>query len=56
MEDKTEEVFNTETQINARIELTEKTALIALAKDKGTKGITGLLKLLAKAKEVRITL
>jgi hypothetical protein len=48
--------FNTDTQINARITLPEKLALIALAKAKGAKGITGLLKLLAKAKEVRITL
>jgi hypothetical protein len=50
------ENFNPDAQINARLKLTEKLALIALAKDKGAEGITGLLKLLAKAKEVRITL
>jgi hypothetical protein len=50
------EPIETETQINARITLPEKLALIALAKAKGVKGITGLLKLLAVAKEVKITL
>jgi hypothetical protein len=50
------EIFNPDTQINARIKLSEKTALITLAKSKGAEGITGLLKLLAKAREVRITL
>lgn len=44
------------TQINARLKLTEKTALITLAKNKGCEGITGLLKLLAVAKEIKITL
>ncbi len=53
---KEETVFNPDTQINAKIKLTEKTALIALAKAKGAEGITGLLKMLAKAKEVKITL
>jgi hypothetical protein len=56
MEGNEKDVFNPEVQINARIELTEKTALIALAKAKGCKGITALLKMLAVAKEVRITL
>ena len=44
------------TQINAKIKVTEKLALIALAKAKGCEGVTGLLKLLAVAKEVKITL
>jgi hypothetical protein len=48
--------FNLDIQINARIKLSEKQALISLAKTKGAEGITGLLRLLAKAKEVRITL
>lgn len=42
------------TQINAKITVGEKLALIALAKTKGAVGITGLLKLLAVAKEVDI--
>lgn len=51
-----EVVYNPDTQINAKIKLSEKTALIALAKTKGAEGITGLLKMLAVAKEVQITL
>ncbi len=56
MAGKDTEVFNPDTQVNARIKHLEKRALIALAKDKGAEGITGLLKMLAKAKEVTITL
>ncbi len=44
------------TQINAKILLSEKLALIALAKAKGAEGITGLLKTLAAAEKVEITL
>ncbi len=56
MAGKEAEVFNPDVQINAKITLAEKTALIKLAKDKGAEGITGLLRMLAKAKEVRIIL
>lgn len=55
MED-SKEVFNPDTQINAKIKLVEKLALVALAKAKGAEGITGLLRMLAVAKEVKITL
>jgi hypothetical protein len=44
------------TQVNAKITVGEKLALIALAKAKGAEGITGLLKMLAVAKEVEIRL
>ena len=53
--DEHEDLFPT-TQINAKILTTEKVALLKLATAKGTGGLTGLLKLLAKAKEVQITL
>lgn len=43
-------------QINARLILSEKQALLSLAKNKGAEGITGLLKMLAKAKKVSIEL
>ncbi len=44
------------TQINAKITKKEKASILELAKAKGCEGITGLLKMLAKAKEVKITL
>ncbi|MCK5219720.1 hypothetical protein KAR10_09360, partial [bacterium] len=43
-------------QVNARINLDRKHALLCLAREKGTDGITGLLNMLAKAKEVEIKL
>ena len=43
-----------ETQISVRIQESEKVRLIALAHSKGCKGITGLLRMLAKAKHVMI--
>ncbi len=43
-----------ETQISARIQESEKDKLVKLAQSKGCEGITGLLRLLAKAKEVMI--
>ena len=39
-------------QINTRLTLAEKLALIKMARKKGVGGITGLLKLIAKAKEL----
>ncbi len=48
------EIYDPDTQINAKIKLTEKTALLALAKAMGAEGITGFLKMMAKAKEVKI--
>jgi hypothetical protein len=44
------------TQINAKLSKKEKLSLLTLAKAKGCEGITGFLKLLASAKEVKITL
>ena len=41
-------------RIEARVTKHEKKALIRLVKEKGCTGITGLLKLLAKAKKVII--
>lgn len=49
-------VFNPDVQINAKIKHTEKRALIMLANAKGADGITALLRMLALAKEVKITL
>jgi len=43
-----------ESRISVRVMESEKQSLIALAKQKGCSGLTGLLKLLAKAKEVII--
>ncbi len=43
-------------QINARLKLSEKTALLSLAKSKGAEGITGLLKMMSRAKEVTFKL
>lgn len=51
-----DKVFNPEVQCNCRLYLNEKTALIALARRKGAVGITGLLKMLAKAERVEIYL
>jgi hypothetical protein len=53
---KTKDKIDVECQINAKIKLTEKTALIVLARTKGAEGITGLLRLLAVAKDVQITI
>ncbi len=53
---KTEVKYNPVVQCNIRLLLNEKTALIALAKKKGAVGVTGLLKMLAKAERVEITL
>lgn len=50
------ETYNPDIQINAKIKLAEKTALIVLAKAKGVGGITGLLKMIANAKEVKVTI
>lgn len=50
------ELFNTEVQVNIRMSLSNKQALAGLAKAKGCKGISGLLKMLAKAERVEITL
>lgn len=52
----TEVFFNPEVQCNSRLLLNEKTALQELARCKGVIGITGLLKMLAKAERVEITL
>jgi uncharacterized protein (DUF1778 family) len=43
-----------ESRISVRVMESEKQSLITLAKQKGCSGLTGLLKLLAKAKEVII--
>jgi|TARA_B100000315_G_scaffold43203_1_gene38138 hypothetical protein len=43
-----------ESQISVRVTESEKQSLIALAKQKGCNGLTGLLRLLARAKEVII--
>ncbi len=51
-----DDVMERQTQVNARILVSDKLILIALAKSKGVEGITGLLKLLARAQEVRIKL
>jgi hypothetical protein len=51
-----EKKFNPDVQVSAKIELNEKSALLRLAKDKGAEGLTGLLRMLAKAKGVEITL
>ena len=51
----TEKTFNPDVQVSAKIALTEKAQLLSLAKRKGAEGLTGLLRLLAKAKEVEIT-
>lgn len=51
-----DDVTGKQIQINCRILVSDKLILIKLAKSKGAEGITGLLKLLAKAKEVRIKL
>lgn len=48
--------FNPICQVNAKISLNEKLALYALIKSKGCDGLTGFLKMLAKAKEVQITI
>ena len=48
-------VFNPDIQVSAKISLTEKQALLSLARSKGAEGLTGLLRMLAKAKEVAIT-
>jgi hypothetical protein len=53
---KAEEVFNPDIQVSAKITLTEKAALLSLAHSKGAEGLTGLLRMLAKAKEVAIKL
>jgi hypothetical protein len=45
-----------EVQVNARLKLKEKLAIIKLAKNKGAEGLTGLLKMLAVAKDVQIKL
>jgi hypothetical protein len=48
--------MNTErtVRVDARLTEKEKKAILKLAKDKGCEGITGLLRLLSKAKNVRI--
>ncbi len=46
----------TQAQINVKLFSSEKEVLIALAKKKGAGGLTGLLKMLAKAKRVDIIL
>ena len=43
-----------QTQVSVRIKETEKRKLIKLAHSKGCEGLTGLLRLLAKAKVVII--
>ncbi len=48
--------FNPTCQVSAKISLTEKTALYSLIRSKGCDGLTGYLKMLAKAKEVQITI
>jgi hypothetical protein len=45
-----------EIQVSAKITVSEKSAIFMLAKSKGTDGLTGFLRLLAKAKEVKITI
>ena len=49
-------VMNTEktVRIDARLKESEKEKLLKLARSKGSSGITGLLRLLAKAKQVKI--
>jgi hypothetical protein len=51
-----EKTFNPDIQVSAKIALAEKTALLSLARSKGAEGLTGLLRMLARAKEVEITL
>ncbi len=41
-------------RIDARLKKSEKEKLLKLARSKGSSGITGLLRLLAKAKQVKI--
>ncbi len=48
--------FNPICQVSAKILLDEKTRLYFLIKSKGCDGLTGFLKMLAKAKEVQITI
>jgi hypothetical protein len=48
-------IRNPLTQVNVRITLEEKQALMELAQRKGCGGITNLLQLLAKARKVDIT-
>ncbi len=43
-----------QTQINVKLLLSEKMVLLKIAKSKGVGGVTGLLKLIASAKEVKI--
>ncbi len=43
-------------QVNARLTLGDKLKLLELAKAKGAEGITGLLKMIAKAKKVEVTI
>jgi hypothetical protein len=49
-------IANDSVQINAKLSKEEKASILTLAKAKGCEGVTGLLKLLANAKEVKITL
>jgi hypothetical protein len=53
--DNYEKTFNPDIQVSAKITLREKQALLSLARSKGAEGLTGLLRMLAKAKEVGIT-
>lgn len=48
--------FNPVVQLNTRISLEEKQALMVLAKSKGAKDFKGLLRILSTAKEVNIVL
>lgn len=48
--------FNPVVQLNTRVSLEEKTALLVLARDKGAKDFKGLLRMLSTAKEVKIVL
>ncbi len=51
-----DDIMEKQTQVNARLSVSDKLILITLAKSKGVEGITGLLKLLARAQEVKIKL
>ncbi len=54
--DKTRERHNPLCQVNAKLLHDDKTALYVLIKSKGCDGLTSFLKMLAKAKEVSITI
>ncbi len=53
---KTRERHNPLCQVNAKLRHDDKTALYVLIKNKGCDGLTSFLKMLAKAKEVSITI